>query len=154
MTTNQPLNTKGADVALSIENTLTKLTVCLLQEAEAVTQNNRNAATALHDQKIKLMEQYRSLSECLTRDPSVLDSLDDSIHKHLKEISAEFQNALKTNAKAIKAAHNSVTRLMDRIMTTARRAVMDGQQQYSAKGTLTGGVVNGTLAPTKLNQEL
>lgn len=152
--THEPLNTKGADVAVSIDNTLSKLTVCLLQEAEAVTQNNRDAAAALQDQKIRLMEQYRALSESLSRDPTVLETLDESIHSHLKKISAEFQSALKINAQAIKAAHNSVTRLMDRIMTTARRTVMDGQQQYNAQGALTGGVVNGTLTPTKLNQEL
>ena len=148
------LNTKGADVAVSIDTILSKLTVCLHQEAEAVTQNNRDAAVALQDQKIKLMEQYRALSEHLARDPSILEQLDESIHKHLKKVSAEFQEALKENARAIKAAHHSVTRLMDRIMTTARRTVMDGQQQYNAKGSLTGGVVNGTLMPTKLNQEL
>ena len=72
----------------------------------------------------------------------------------LLSIKDALEEALKENARAIKAAHHSVTRLMDRIMTTARRTVMDGQQQYNAKGSLTGGVVNGTLMPTKLNQEL
>jgi hypothetical protein len=149
-----PLNTKGADVALSVERVLSKLTICLNQETEAVIQNNRAAAHALQEEKIKLMEEYRSLSENLERDQSILESLDKDVRAHLKTISSEFQIALKENAIAIKAAHNAVGRLMDRIMTTARRAVMDGQQQYNAKGALTGGMSKGALIPTKLNEEL
>lgn len=152
--TQEPLNTKGADIALSIEKILTKLTVCLNQETEAVVQNNRDAANALQEKKIQLMEEYRSLSERLDRDQSVLENLDDSVREHLKTISAEFREALAENSQAIKSAHNAVTRLMDRIMTTARRTIMEGQQQYNAKGALTGGNATGGIIPTKLNEEL
>ena len=153
--THNRLNTRGADTAISIEKILTKLTVCLNQETEAVTQNNRDAANALQDQKINLMEQYRSLSESLERDKTILDSLDESIRKHLRKIGDEFQTALKDNAMAVKAAHNAVTRLMDRIMTTARRTVMEGQQQYNSKGAFSGGhgSHNG-VTPTQINEEL
>lgn len=148
------LNTKGADLALSIEQILSRLTVCLNQETEAIIQNNRNAAQALQDQKIRLMEQYRSLSETLERDPTALDSIDTRVRTHLQKIGKDFQTALKHNAKAIKAAHNAVTRLMDRIMHTARRALMDGQQ-YNAKGALAGyGNTQASAAPTKVNEEL
>lgn len=151
----QPLNTKGADIALSVEQILSKLTTCLNQETEAIIQNNRNAADALQAEKIRLMEQYRSLSETLEKDTNVLDSIDPSVRDHLRKVSGEFQAALGTNAKAIKGAHNAVTRLMNRILNVARRTVTEGQSQYNANGALTyAGAAQGSIAPTKLNEEL
>jgi hypothetical protein len=148
-----PLSTKGADLALSVERVLSKLTVCLNQETEAVLQNNRDAAGLLQEEKMHLMERYKGLSEAIERDATQLTQLDDHVRNHIKTISGEFQIALKNNSKALKSAHNAVGRLMDRIMTTARRAVMQDQQTYNAHGSFAGGA-NPTMTPTKLNQEL
>jgi len=152
--TQNTLSTKGADLALSVERVLSKLTVCLNQETEAVKQNNRDAAALLQEEKMQLMERYKGLSESLEKDSTQFDNLDDHIRAHLKKISADFQIALKDNLLAVKSAHNAVTRLMDRIMTTARRAVMQDQQTYNAYGTFTDNGAKGTMTPTKLNQEL
>lgn len=152
--THTPLSTKGADLALSVERVLSKLTICLNQETEAVLQNNRDAAALLQEEKLQLLERYKGLSETLERDSTQLDGLDDHVRAHLKGVSADFQTALKNNLKAIKSAHNAVTRLMDRIMTTARRVVTQDQQTYNAYGSFANNGANGTMTPTKLNQEL
>ena len=152
--TQRPLNTKGADLAMSIEKVLKKLTVCLEQETKAILENKQGLVQELHKEKLTLMEQYRSLSEGLERDKDGLNGLDDDIRAHLKEVSARFQTALQDNLKAIKSAHNAVGRLMDRIMTTARRALMQDQQQYNAHGALTGGGHKGSMMPTRVDQQL
>lgn len=154
MTSKDILNTKGADMSLSIERILTNLTVCLNQETEAVLQNNRDAASALQEEKIRLMQQYKGLSEKLEKNPDILDQIDPNVRTHLKTISADFQDALKNNLRAIKSAHDAVNRLIDRIMTTARRTLSEDTQKYDAKGALVGAGYNGSMTPTKLNEQL
>jgi vancomycin resistance protein YoaR len=122
-------------------------------ETKAVLKNDKEAMAALQANKMTLMERYKSLSEGLERDKSALDQLDDDVRKHLKDVSAKFQTAMQDNLKAIKSAHNAVNRLMDRIMTTARRAVMQGQQQYNSKGAFAGEHNKLSMTPTKVNQE-
>jgi hypothetical protein len=65
ITQRPPLKTKGADLALSIEQVLTKLTACLEMETKAVLKNDKEAMAALQANKMTLMERYKSLSEGL-----------------------------------------------------------------------------------------
>lgn len=154
MTTQRPpLKTKGADLALSIEQVLTKLTLCLEKETQTILSNDKDGMNALQAEKMTLMERYKSLSESLERDKNALNQLDDDVHAHLKDISGKFQIAMQENLQAIKSAHNAVNRLVDRIMTTARRAVMQGQQQYNAQGAFAGEHSKISMTPTRLNQE-
>lgn len=153
MSTSSELNTKGAELALSIERILTRLTDCLNRETEAVKSSDTRAVTALQEEKLSLMEQYQSLSERLNRENGSLNDLDTNIREHLRAVSTAFQDALTRNLIALQAGHQAVTRLMDRIMTTARRTIMQDQQKYNAKGALAD-APGGITIPTKLNETL
>lgn len=151
--TTQELSTQGADLALSIERVLTRLTKCLNSETEAVKTNNTDILAELQSEKLALMEQYQGLSERLNSDGDGLSNLDNHIREHLRAVSTAFQDAMTRNMKTLQSGHQAVTRLLDRIMTTARKTVMQDQQKYNAKGALAD-APKGMSIPTKLNETL
>lgn len=150
---NIPLNTQGADLAIAIERILTRLTKCLNTETDAVKSNDTKALVALQSEKMALLEQYQGLSERLSKDGSSLNNLDSHIREHLKVVSAGFQEATAKNLQALQSGHNAITRLLNRIMETARKTMMQDHQKYNAKGALAENP-KGTSIPTKLNETL
>lgn len=150
---NIPLNTQGADLAVAIERVLTRLTKCLNTETEAVKTNNTEILVALQPEKMALLEQYQGLSERLSQDGSSLNNLDGHIREHLRVISAGFQDATAKNLQALQSGHNAITRLLNRIMDTARKTMMQDHQKYNAKGALAENPKRISI-PTKLNETL
>jgi|GEM_PF-2228147 len=150
---NTPLNTQGADIAMAIERILTQLTQCLNTETEAVKANNTQTLIVLQSEKMALLEQYQGMSERLRKDGDALNNLDSDIRAHLKSVSATFQEAISKNLQALQSGHDAITRLLDRIMETARKTMLQDRQKYNAKGALADNS-KGSNVPTKLNETL
>lgn len=150
--TQPKLNVDGADSALKITKILKKLITCLTQETLALQGHNRDIAAKMAQEKTILMHNYKTLQNNVLENPETLKNLDPDVRAHLKEVTKEFEVALKDNVVAIYSGRNAVSRLINRIIKKARDSVSTTPKSYNASGCMVNNDTKASMMPTKLNE--
>jgi hypothetical protein len=152
-TKNIPLNTKGADIALKLENIIKRMSKCMTQETLALQSQNRAIAAEMAEEKARHLQAYRALAEEVKSRPDVVSGLDPDIKKHIETMMAEFEVIMKDNIRVILSNRFAVKRLIQRIMDKAREAASSNHQYYNAQGKIMNGSgQKSAMVSTQLNE--
>jgi hypothetical protein len=146
------VNTRGADIALKTEKLLKQLIHVMGQENLALQSYNRAMAEEMAQEKTLLIGNYRVLMKDLEKDPQAFKNMASDIRKPLEQLIADFETAMKENAKTVYAKRYAVKRLLDRILTKARDAAGTTVKSYNASGKMNSKTSRAGLLPTQLNE--
>lgn len=107
----------------------------LAEETAALRQSDFGAVDRLQAAKRALAKEYQLCVETLAGRKEDVARLDMKTRERLVTKRTGFTLILDENLRALEAAKDSAGRLVDKILTAARRAVTDDRQtHYSAKG--------------------
>lgn len=146
------LNTRGADIALKTEKLLKKLIHVMAQENLALQAYNRSLAEEMAQEKTLLIGNYRALLLDLEKDPEAFKKLDADILTHIKQLTADFEKAMKENARVVYGRRYAVKKLLDRILTKARNVAGHSVKSYNATGKMNAQTSSAGTLPTQLNE--
>ncbi len=128
------MNNAATTLASETESVIGMLCDLLDRETGAVTQADFKAFAAMQNDKIMMFGRYKSLMETLTRQNAMLKEADAAITTRIKILINRFQETVSTNSKALETGRQSMQRITDRIVRTARETVYADRQTYNSKG--------------------
>jgi len=107
-----------------------------VEENEKLQSSDANGFLGLQDKKIEAVRHYHDGAQQLLQRKDDLAHIDQAVKDQLTEKQEEFTGIMSENLKAIDRLRNSVGRLNDRIMSTARNEAQKKNINYSKQGTI------------------
>jgi hypothetical protein len=129
-------NIRGTDIASKTERLLKRLIHVMGQENLALESYNTQVAEEMAQEKTLLIGNYRALIKELKQDPEAFNRLDDDAREKLKQLTVDFENAMRENARAVYGRRQAVKKLLDRILAKARDIAGSSVKSYNAKGKM------------------
>lgn len=128
---NSSLNTE-VQAVLKILDDFSQL---LTEETTALRKANFVAVDRLQASKKALAAEYQKSVTALTARKAEIAHLEMPLREKLVKSRTHFTVILNDNLKALETSRDSASRLMNKILDAARKAVVDDKQtNYSAKG--------------------
>ncbi len=106
----------------------------IAKENEALKTGDVDGVKALYEQKIKTVAAYRSLSAFFIKNREAVAAFAGEEKEELKELSAELDKALKTNELLLKTRMEAGKKVMDTIISIAKKATKTSATSYGAHG--------------------
>jgi hypothetical protein len=107
----------------------------LERETDALKQADFKGVDALQAEKKTLASTYNNQVIALSARKAEMETLDLSFREKFIKARTRFTLVLNDNLRALDAARSSAKRLVDRILDTAQKTVVEqNQTHYSAKG--------------------
>jgi len=107
----------------------------LKRETAALVAYDFKTVDALQSEKRTLAGKYQEQAQILSARRTDMAAVDLGLREKLLRARAQFTVLLNDNLRALERAKNSAGRLIERILDTARRAVINERHtHYSAKG--------------------
>lgn len=126
----------NAAITLANEAEIVMGSLCDLldRETEAVRASDFDAFRNLQNDKFTMLTRYKSLVETLDRQRDTVKNSGEAVAKRLKVTLDRFRASSQRNAVALEAGSNSMRRITDRIVRSARETVHANRQVYNSKG--------------------
>ena len=143
---------KGTDIVSKTETLLKKLIHVMSQENLALQAHDRSLAEEMAQEKTLLIENYRALIKDLEKEPEALKNIDDDAKAHVQQMIADFDVAMRENAKAIYARRYAVKKILERILDKARQVSGGNHKSYNQQGKMNHVSSKSRFIPTQLNE--
>ena len=150
----KPLNTRGADIAVKTEKLLKKLIHVMGQENLALQSYNRKVAEEMAQEKTLMIGNYRALMMDLEKDPEAFKKMDEDVKTHIQKLMADFEVAMKENARVVYGRRHAVKKLLDRILIKAREVASGSVKSYNSSGKMNTRTSHAGVYATQLNETL
>ncbi|MCB1538895.1 MAG: hypothetical protein H6865_05765 [Rhodospirillales bacterium] len=111
-------------------------TLCGLLDRESNAVKGADFVTfkSVQEDKFAMLTRYKSLMETLQRQAPALKGGDQALRERLRLAGERFSAAAERNARVLEAGRNSMQRIVDRIVRSARETVHADRQTYTRKG--------------------
>jgi hypothetical protein len=113
---------------------ITAFSNLLIKETEALKKSDFKTVDTLQADKKLFAKQYQAKIEALAAHKAELPALELTLREKLIKERSRFGVVLNENMQALERAQNSVKRLVNNILDTARHAILEDQQTNYSRG--------------------
>jgi flagellar biosynthesis/type III secretory pathway chaperone len=104
------------------------------RETAALEKSDFNTFELLQGEKIELAQAYQQAILAFEEDADILPTLDESVKDRLRQAHSRFATAAKTNQTTLEVTKNVAERIVNLVMTAAKKTVIDETPSYGANG--------------------
>ncbi len=104
------------------------------RETATLENSDFHAFELLQDEKLNLAQAYQDAILAFEEDAEILPTLDDTTKEKLRHAHMRFSTAAKTNQTTLSATKNVAERIVNLVMTAAKKTVIDETPSYGANG--------------------
>lgn len=129
LTKEKPVETNAKSAVLQILRLIEDFGNLLVKETEALKKADFRYVDLLQNDKKNFAKSYHAAVGALAENKSEIEKLDAALRERLIKARTTFTIILSENLRALETSRESTRRLVDRILDTARRSVVNECQQ-------------------------